>query len=86
MRVPTAVERKDILNALFRKLPHALEAEHIEHLASATHGFVGADLFLLCAESSSAAVRRHTTSSESIFTFLKTTITYVNFTFGVIFV
>jgi SpoVK/Ycf46/Vps4 family AAA+-type ATPase len=86
MRVPTVVERKDILNALFRKLPHALEAEHIEHLASATHGFVGADLFLLCSESSLAAAKRITTSSESFFTFLETTITYVNFTFAVIFV
>ena len=69
VRVTTVVERKDILNALFRKLPHALEAEHIEHLASATHGFVGADLYLLCAESSLAAAKRITASSESIFTF-----------------
>lgn len=58
IRAPTVSERKDILNVLLRKLPHRLESKEVDHLASITHGFVGADLSLLCAEASLAAAKR----------------------------
>ncbi|EFX89715.1 hypothetical protein DAPPUDRAFT_40651, partial [Daphnia pulex] len=58
IRAPTVAERKDILNVLLRKIPHRLETKEIDHLASITHGFVGADLSLLCAEASLAAAKR----------------------------
>ena len=63
IRAPTVAERKDILNVLLRKIPHRLEAKQVDHLASVTHGFVGADLSLLCAEASLAAAKRVISSS-----------------------
>ena len=58
IRAPTVAERKEIINVLLKKIPHSLEAKNIDHLASVTHGFVGADLLLLCAEASLAAAKR----------------------------
>lgn len=58
IRAPTVAERKDILNVLLKKIPHRLDIEDVDHLASVTHGFVGADLSLLCAEASLAAAKR----------------------------
>lgn len=64
IRAPTVAERKDILNVLLRKIPHRLNAKEIDHLASITHGFVGADLSLLCAEASLAAAKRIISSTS----------------------
>jgi AAA family ATPase len=58
IRAPTVAERKEIINVLLKKIPHSLEAKEVEFLASVTHGFVGADLLLLCAEASLAAAKR----------------------------
>lgn len=58
IRAPTVAERKDILGVLLKKIPHRLNAKEIDYLASVTHGFVGADLSLLCAETSLAAAKR----------------------------
>ena len=66
IRAPTGAERKDILNVLLRKIPHRLEAKQVDHLASVTHGFVGADLSLLCAEASLAAAKRVISSSGNL--------------------
>lgn len=52
------LERKQILNALLRKTPNRLDPDDVERLASVTHGFVGADLSLVCAEASLAAAKR----------------------------
>lgn len=65
LRAPTVAERKEILAVLLDKIPHRLDTKQVEHLASVTHGFVGADLSLLCAESSLAAAKRIISSSSS---------------------
>lgn len=58
IRAPTVSERKQILQALLRKIPNRLDVKDVERLASVTHGFVGADLSLVCAEASLAAAKR----------------------------
>ena len=64
IRAPTVAERKEIINVLLKKIPNSLEEKDIDHLASVTHGFVGADLLLLCAEASLAAAKRVISSSS----------------------
>lgn len=64
IRAPTVVERREILSALLRRLPHGLTDQDVAQLASVTHGFVGADLALLCAEASLAAAKRSAGSAD----------------------
>lgn len=56
--VPSERARYDILLRMLRRMPHALSEAEIAHLASVTHGFVGADLQALCREAALHAVRR----------------------------
>lgn len=66
LRAPTSIERREILDALLREVPHRLSEKDLNQLASVTHGFVGADLSLLCSEASLAAAKRSVSShSES---------------------
>lgn len=58
LRAPTVAERREILDALLRNVPHRLAEDNLNYLASVTHGFVGADLSLLCAEASLLAAKR----------------------------
>ena len=43
-----------------------MEEENIAYIASVTHGFVGADLYLLCAEASSSAAKRIASASKDL--------------------
>jgi len=65
IRVPTVSERNEILNVLLRKIPNRLAEADITELASVTHGFVGADLSLLCKEASLAAGKRIIDAAKS---------------------
>lgn len=58
IRAPTVAERKEILRVHMKRIPHCLETKDVDYLASVTHGFVGADLSLLCSEASLAAAKR----------------------------
>ena len=57
--VPTPSGRLEILLSLLSRMRHALTNADIETLASATHGFVGADLSSLCNEAALVALRRN---------------------------
>ncbi|TKY84690.1 hypothetical protein EX895_006592 [Sporisorium graminicola] len=56
--IPTAAARGDIIRTLIRSVPHDLTQQHIDELASRTHGYVGADLSALIREAGMRAVRR----------------------------
>jgi len=66
IRVPTVSERKEILHVLLGKIPNHLTEAEMSQLAADTHGFVGADLSLLCKEACLAATIRtsHTLQSS----------------------
>ncbi|XP_042497546.1 calmodulin-interacting protein 111-like [Macadamia integrifolia] len=57
--VPSPKQRLDILIALLSKMDHSLLDEQVQHLASTTHGFVGADLAAICNEAALACLRRY---------------------------
>ncbi|XP_024534829.1 calmodulin-interacting protein 111 [Selaginella moellendorffii] len=57
--VPTPKGRLEILQVHLSRLKHTLSSEDVQALASATHGFVGADLSALCNEAALGALRRH---------------------------
>ena len=65
IRAPTVSERRDVLDKLLSKVPHVLTDDDVRQLAAVTHGFVGADLSLLCAEASLASAKRLISSSVS---------------------
>ncbi|BFZ15323.1 hypothetical protein BsWGS_18362 [Bradybaena similaris] len=48
--VPTAAQRREILEVLLNKVPHDLTAENIDSTAVNAHGYVGADLCALISE------------------------------------
>ncbi|GBG68646.1 hypothetical protein CBR_g3187 [Chara braunii] len=56
--VPSPASRLEILQALLCRMPHTLTDADCRYLASATHGFVGADLAVLCNEAAISALRR----------------------------
>eukprot|EP00899_Mesostigma_viride_P001806 jgi/Mesvir1/11626/Mv00029-RA.1 len=56
--VPTPAARREILRAHLSRVRHNLSPSEVERLASATHGFVGADLAALVGEASMNALRR----------------------------
>ncbi|GJJ68372.1 AAA family ATPase [Entomortierella parvispora] len=65
--IPDARARADILSALLKKIPNTLNQEQIEHLASISHGYVGADLAAVCREAGLKTIHRlmsGATSSE----------------------
>ncbi|KAL2320617.1 hypothetical protein Fmac_029586 [Flemingia macrophylla] len=57
--VPSPKQRSDILFTLLSEMDHSLSESQIEHLATYTHGFVGADLAALCKKAASICVRRY---------------------------
>uniref|UniRef100_A0A0E0BGT4 AAA+ ATPase domain-containing protein n=1 Tax=Oryza glumipatula TaxID=40148 RepID=A0A0E0BGT4_9ORYZ len=63
--VPSPVQRLDILQHLLVGVQHSLSCEQLESLASATHGFVGADLAALCNEAALSALRRYISLKKS---------------------
>ncbi|KAJ3360195.1 spermatogenesis associated protein 5 [Kappamyces sp. JEL0680] len=56
--IPSAAARLDILTVLFRRLKHNLTASELEAIAAKTHGYVGADLALVCQEAGLLAIQR----------------------------
>ncbi|KAJ3306995.1 spermatogenesis associated protein 5 [Kappamyces sp. JEL0829] len=56
--IPSAAARLDILTVLFRGLKHNLTASELEAIAAKTHGYVGADLALVCQEAGLLAIQR----------------------------
>lgn len=63
--VPSPVQRLDILQHRLVGVQHSLSCEQLESLASATHGFVGADLAALCNEAALSALRRYISLKKS---------------------
>ncbi|MED6134520.1 hypothetical protein PIB30_037733 [Stylosanthes scabra] len=57
--VPSPKQRLDILFTLLCRVDHSLSDLQVEHLATATHGFVGADLAALCNEAALICLRRY---------------------------
>lgn len=58
--VPSPDQRYDILLALLKEKEHSLSDIEVHYLAKATHGFVGADLAVLCNEAKFICLRRYT--------------------------
>uniref|UniRef100_A0A7N9D4E9 vesicle-fusing ATPase n=1 Tax=Macaca fascicularis TaxID=9541 RepID=A0A7N9D4E9_MACFA len=56
--VPNAQDRLDILQKLLRRVPHLLTEAELLQLANSAHGYVGADLKILCNEAGLCALRR----------------------------
>lgn len=56
--IPNALGRLDILKRLFNKVPNSLTEEEFSRIAFCTHGYVGADLALLCKEAGLRAMKR----------------------------
>ncbi|XP_062111914.1 calmodulin-interacting protein 111 [Humulus lupulus] len=57
--VPSPKQRLDILLSLLCEMEHSLSDIHVQNLAIATHGFVGADLATLCNEAALVCLRRY---------------------------
>ncbi|KHN08907.1 Calmodulin-interacting protein 111 [Glycine soja] len=57
--VPSPDQRSDILLTLLSEMDHTLSEFQIEHLGTATHGFVGADLAALCNEAALICLRHY---------------------------
>ncbi|XP_074353693.1 calmodulin-interacting protein 111 isoform X1 [Apium graveolens] len=60
MGVPSPDQRYNILLALLKENEHSLSETEVQYLAKATHGFVGADLAVLCNEAKFICLRRYT--------------------------
>ncbi|KAG0012958.1 spermatogenesis associated protein 5 [Entomortierella chlamydospora] len=58
--IPNANARAEILTALLRKIPNTVTTTQIEHLASISHGYVGADLAAVCREAGLKTINRVT--------------------------
>ncbi|KAF9917294.1 spermatogenesis associated protein 5 [Lobosporangium transversale] len=63
--IPNASARNEILTALLKKIPNNLTAAQIEHLASISHGYVGADLAAVCREAGLKTINRVLSSGKS---------------------
>lgn len=63
--VPSPKQRLDILHTLLHEMEHSLSDMQVQHLAMATHGFVGADLAALCNEAALICLRRYAKSKTS---------------------
>ncbi|KAL5732649.1 hypothetical protein ACOSP7_032004 [Xanthoceras sorbifolium] len=57
--VSSPVQRLEILHTLLNDTEHSLSDLQVQHLAMATHGFVGADLAALCNEAALVCLRRY---------------------------
>ncbi|KAI8362938.1 P-loop containing nucleoside triphosphate hydrolase protein [Mortierella sp. GBAus27b] len=56
--IPDAKARAEILTALLKKTPNTLTQTQIDHLASISHGYVGADLAAVCREAGLKTINR----------------------------
>lgn len=56
--IPDSKARADILSALLKKIPNTLSRDQIDHLASISHGYVGADLAAVCREAGLKTIHR----------------------------
>ncbi|KAJ0100261.1 hypothetical protein Patl1_21127 [Pistacia atlantica] len=63
--VPSPMQRFEILHTLLGGMEHSLSDVQVQHLATATHGFVGADLAALCNEAALVCLRRYAKSEKS---------------------
>ncbi|KAF8395748.1 hypothetical protein HHK36_019699 [Tetracentron sinense] len=63
--VPSPKQRLDILLTLLTEMDHSLVDMQVQHLASTTHGFVGADLAALCNEAAYVCLRRYVKYKKS---------------------
>jgi SpoVK/Ycf46/Vps4 family AAA+-type ATPase len=63
--VPALKQREDILHKLLRSFDHRLGNDEIKKIASITHGFVGADLKSLLAQSYLHAQRRRLSNNAT---------------------
>ena len=66
--IPNEKARLSILQTLLARASHALNDKQIAHLASVTHGFVGADLQALCKEAALIAIHRVKDTLPSLLT------------------
>ncbi|ESW34045.1 hypothetical protein PHAVU_001G119600 [Phaseolus vulgaris] len=57
--VPSPKQRSDILLTLLNEMDHCLSEVQVQHLATVTHGFVGADLAALCNEAALNCLRHY---------------------------
>lgn len=57
--VPSPKQRLDILVTLLSEMEHSILDMQVQHLATVTHGFVGADLAALCNEAALICLRRY---------------------------
>ncbi|KAM3288903.1 calmodulin-interacting protein [Capsicum chacoense] len=64
--VPSARQRYEILHTVLGEMEHALSDKNVQDLATATHGFVGADLAALCNEAALNCLREHVESKTCI--------------------
>ncbi|KAL2913106.1 AAA+-type ATPase [Polyrhizophydium stewartii] len=56
--IPNAAGRFEILSALLRRIPHALDDSDIRAVSANAHGYVGADLAAVCREAGLKAIQR----------------------------
>ncbi|XP_060177587.1 calmodulin-interacting protein 111 [Lycium barbarum] len=63
--VPSARQRYEILHTLLDEMEHVLSDKDVQEVATATHGFVGADLAALCNEAALNCLREHVESKTS---------------------
>lgn len=63
--MPSPKQRLEILQSLIGEMEQSLSYEQVQHLAIATHGFVGADLAALCNEAAFNCLRRYVKSKYS---------------------
>ncbi|KAG0284370.1 spermatogenesis associated protein 5 [Linnemannia gamsii] len=56
--IPNPIARAEILVALLKRIPNSLTTAEIDHLASISHGYVGADLAAVCREAGLKTIHR----------------------------
>lgn len=56
--IPNPIARAEILVALLKRIPNSLTTTEIDHLASISHGYVGADLAAVCREAGLKTIHR----------------------------
>mmetsp|Transcript_16857 Transcript_16857/g.32900 ORF Transcript_16857/g.32900 Transcript_16857/m.32900 type:complete len:889 (-) Transcript_16857:143-2809(-) len=62
--VPASTDRADILRVHLRNFPHDLTTEDMERIAEDMHGYVGADIMMVCREAGWQALLRHVKLDE----------------------
>lgn len=57
--IPTALQRKHILKTILQRTQNCITEECLSLIAQKSHGFVGADLSLICKEATLASWKRN---------------------------